>query len=153
MLRTWMFLVLLCSAGAAAADPTALLNDREPFAQQRERVESALRKGDTYEGISSNDRSKVMTALARMGNKLEGGLSPQELQARDKVEFFNDQELVNALLDKARADSRVVCERYRPVGSKMPQNICLTVAERRQQREEAVDEIRSIKRAEEPISR
>ena len=38
----------------------------------------------------------------------------------------------------ARAeDSRMICERIKPVGSNRPQNKCLTVAERRRQRERA----------------
>ncbi len=145
MLGKWIVgtsLAMLLATAAMAAE----INAQQPFAEQRAQIEKDLR-GDTYREISAEDRAKVIAALERMSQRLGDGKQPQDLKGADQVSWFNDQELVNSLLTQAREDSRLVCERYRPTGSKMPQNLCLTVAQRRATREEAVDEIRQIRRS------
>ncbi len=147
MLGKWIvgtsLAMFLATPGAMGAE----IDAQQPFAEQRAQIEKDLR-GDAYSEISADNRAKVMAALERMTQRLEGGKRPQDLKGDDQVSWFNDQELVNTVLTQAREESRLVCERYRPTGSKMPQNLCLTVAQRRAAREEAVDEIRQIRRSE-----
>jgi hypothetical protein len=54
---------------------------------------------------------------------------------------FNDQALINAILTQAGEDSRLVCTRERPVGSRRPITHCVTVAEKRRHREEVQNEM------------
>ncbi len=114
------------------------LQEGVPFSEQRDRIRADLREGETYAEITAEDRSAVLAALERIDQKLMNRTGPV-LSESDKLAVFNDQELVNSLLVRAREDSRLICRRERPVGSNRPQNICISVAQRREARENARD--------------
>jgi len=114
------------------------LQEGVPFSEQGDRIRADLREGETYAEITAEDRSAVLAALERIDQKLMNRTGPV-LSESDKLAVFNDQELVNSLLVRAREDSRLICRRERPVGSNRPQNICISVAQRREARENARD--------------
>lgn len=114
------------------------LQEGVPFSEQRDRIRADLREGETYAEITAEDRSAVLAALERIDQKLMNRTG-SVLSESDKLAVFNDQELVNSLLVRAREDSRLICRRERPVGSNRPQNICISVAQRREARENARD--------------
>lgn len=136
MFRTTTFALALClglavSAEAKSGKEVVQLNVREPLAMQIQRVEAAL-NDEEYSEISTEDKSRVQAALSRIRARVGAHDSADSLAPQDKVEVFNDQEEVNTLLTKAKADSRMVCRRERQIGSNMPQNVCMTVAQRRE---------------------
>ncbi len=126
------------SAYAAQEKSKMPLQEGIPFAEQRDRIRTDLRGGETYAEITAEDRSAVLAALERIDQKLVNKAG-SVLSETDKLAVFNDQELVNSLLVRAREDSRLICRRERPVGSNRPQNICISVAQRREARENARD--------------
>lgn len=69
----------------------------------------------------------------------DGGI--QSMSQERRVAVFNDQELVNGLLTRAREDSRLVCRREKTVGSNLPVSVCHTVAERRRQSDDSRDHL------------
>ncbi|WP_406234952.1 hypothetical protein ACI703_04510 [Isoptericola jiangsuensis] len=111
--------------GRVALDATA------PVAEQIDAIEKAMRS-DNYSEISLEQKSEVQQALGRIRLKMGDHQRVDELGAEARVEILNDQEKVNTILTKARADSRLVCRRERTIGSNMPQQVCMTVAQRRQ---------------------
>lgn len=141
MFRSALVLAVVAFSSTAWASKPAVVDAYEPFAEQRQRVESALNGGSTYREISAEDRAKVLQALGRMGSKLDSQ-KLADLNEPDKLEVFNNQEIVNTLLTKAADDSRMICQRERVVGSKLPQNVCMSVAERREARENGVNILR-----------
>jgi len=118
------------------------LNVHSPFDTQRRQILSDLDGGEKYSEISKQDAEKVRSALGRMATQLASadgtvsGLSADQLAV-----VFNDQELINAILTQAGEDSRLVCTRERPVGSRRPITHCMTVAEKRRHREEVQNEM------------
>ncbi|OZB54132.1 MAG: hypothetical protein B7X38_01295 [Stenotrophomonas sp. 14-69-23] len=116
----------------------------KPYAEQRLRIMNDLQGGEVYSEISAENRMRVVDALGRIDALLGKG-GHASLPDKDKIEVFNDQDLVNTLLTQAREDSRLVCRRERPVGSNRPQNICITVAARRQARENGADTLRDLR--------
>ena len=64
-----------------------------------------------------------------------------ELSEDAKVQAFNDQQEINALLTRALTDSRMVCEREQKVGSHRRTTSCMTVAARRRARDAAQDAV------------
>lgn len=66
------------------------------------------------------------------------------MPALPRVDLFNRQEELNQILAKAADDSRVICRRERPTGSKLPVNNCATLAERRKTREGGKQYLREI---------
>lgn len=110
-----------------------------PFAQQRAKIQAQLVDNKTYSEISVEDRSAVVAALDRIQANLAGVESAKALPPDKQVSVFNDQELVNGLLTRARADSRVICKREKATGSNMYSSNCATVAERRRYQEASRD--------------
>jgi uncharacterized protein YerC len=130
------------SAFAAQEKSKLPLQEGIPYPEQRDRIQADLRGGETYAEITAENRSAVVAALGRIDKKLEGGTAAA-LSEIDKLAVFNDQELVNSLLVQAREDSRLICRRERPVGSNRPQNICISVAQRREARDNSQDLMRN----------
>lgn len=147
MKRTLLFAALIAfpvmSAIAAPVVEKPLMEGK-PYAEQRLRIMNDLQGGEVYSEISAENRMRVVDALGRIDALLGKG-GHASLPDKDKIEVFNDQDLVNTLLTQAREDSRLVCRRERPVGSNRPQNICITVAARRQARENGADTLRDLR--------
>jgi hypothetical protein len=137
-------LLLICLAfflagGALAASKSKLSDARiEPsqFSEYRAAVEAELRSGELYREMSVDHRNEVRAILQRMDDTLVGVDTVDTLAPAAKVALFNDQERLRVLLGQAEEDSRMICRREKVVGSNMPKNVCLTVAERRRAREE-----------------
>ena len=125
----------IAQAPAAAKSPTPVAVESGDFAAQRAAIEKALGDGKTYVEISSADRSDVRTALDRMSRLLDGGKTTESLTEDQKVELFNQQEIINTLLTRAASDSRVVCDRIEKTGSHRKITVCRTVAERDRRRQ------------------
>ena len=107
-------LIGLVALGPLRASANPVIDTTRPTAAQIERIQEKLGS----DGVLS-------------------GLHPAA-----QADVVNDQELVNTLLAKARADSRLVCRREMPTGSNRPQTICMTVAERAAARERSKDVMR-----------
>ena len=110
----------------------------EDFRAYREQVLADLARGERYSEIRPQDRATVTRSLQTMLTMVKNANgSVEQLNADEKVVFFNHQEAVRTILSGAEADSRMVCKRERRVGSQMVQSTCRTVAESRRQREDS----------------
>lgn len=135
--RRVMTAVLALFAGTCMATDAGIdLGTRGDFDAQRTRVMAGLADGETYVEISPEERNEVVSALGRM-DILIGTAGVDALHPADRVKLMNEQDRVNVILTRAAADSRMVCNRERVVGSRLPTTVCKTVAERRRMREDA----------------
>jgi hypothetical protein len=143
-------LLLLCISAPAGAkdapDHQAIAFSPTQFSAQREAIIKGLRSS-TYRELSDADRENVLDALSRMQDKLDGVERLEQLDKRDQIAVFNDQELVNTLLTQAAADSQLICKREKFVGSHRVTNVCLTVAERRRLAAVAQEQMRGLQRS------
>ena len=136
-------MVLVCLSALCALSTIAHAAGQAPdaigdFRAYREQVLTDLDKGERYSEISSQDRATVTQSLQTMQTMVEkANGSVDQLDADEKVAFFNHQEAVRGILSGAEADSRMVCKRERRVGSQMLQSRCRTVADARRQREDS----------------
>lgn len=133
MIRSSLMALMFVVAFPVVANPMSA--DKGDFGNQQAAIVRALDDGKTYSEISLQDKRQVRDSLERMSALIEGSGSVAQLAADQKVELFNEQERVNTILTKASADSRLICERATPVGTRMKSNNCQTVAERRRRRE------------------
>jgi TolA-binding protein len=135
-------LALMLSLGLAAtvqakAQKEAVRMDATmPVSEQIRRVETAMGSED-YSEIGLEDKSRVQQALNRIKVKMNGREKVDELAAQERTDIFNEQEIVNTIMSRAQADSRMVCRRERLTGSNMPQSVCMTVAQRRKAQEDS----------------
>ena len=125
---------------ASSAAPA--LDTSRPTAAQVQRIHADLADHKTYSELSQGDRAQIVNALSRISGRLGDDAVLSSLHPTAQVEVVNDQELVNTLLAKARADSRLVCRREQLTGSNRTQTVCLTVAERAAARERSMEAMR-----------
>ena len=134
--------VLAIGIAASASADEIDLESGPTLLQQRAAIEREIAAGDTYVEITRDQLTRVRALLDRMEGLLESR-TPGQLTPTQQAELFNMQEEVNQVLLAAEDDSREVCKRERPTGSRLAVTTCLTVAERRRQREMAREDIRA----------
>jgi hypothetical protein len=128
-------LVLLLPLAAGAETPLRL--DAADLDSQRTAIETDLAGNERYREISAEDRRAVLEALERIDAHLADGRDPAALDDATRVELAAAAEQVNILLARAAADSRMICARERPIGTRMAVNVCRSAADRRRDREQA----------------
>ncbi|MCF7223401.1 hypothetical protein [Marilutibacter chinensis] len=127
-------------AGNAAAMQMDLRGSRS-FDSQRSVIERDLADGEKYAELTAEDRMRVKASLDRMQRLIEQSGPVVQMQPDEQVELFNEQETVNQILTAAAEDSRLVCRREQRTGSRFVTSSCMTVAERRRQREASVESL------------
>ena len=145
-------LAALATTAAASDGVDAQLDLRTSFAAQRSAILAALQDGKTYSEIKAEDGRQVRASLDRIAGLLDGRPSVESLSEAEKVKVFNEQEVVNTILTRARADSRVVCTRERRVGSHRTSSVCYTVAERRRMHDQTQNALIDNRRVQLPAS-
>lgn len=145
MLRTTVVAALLGLVTVGQSHATAVapaLDTSKPTAAQIQRIHADLADQKTYSELSQGDRAQVVNALSRISGKLGEEAVLSSLHPTAQADVVNDQELVNTLLSKARADSRLICRREQLTGSNRTQTVCMTVAERAAARERSLEAMR-----------
>lgn len=141
MRRGVFFAALMMATGLAFAKDSRLdLEGGSGFADQHAKVLAELADGETYSEITAPDRAAVVRDLEKMDTLL-AGRPVSALGEAEKVELMNLQSSINTTLTRASEDSRMICRREPAVGSRLQRSQCLTVAERRRQREGSQDAI------------
>lgn len=103
-----------------------------------------LNNSETYAEITPEKRSRALILVSEIATIIDRDGPIDAMSPQLRIGVFNRQEEVNQILAQAADDSRVVCRRERPTGSKLPVNKCLTVAERRKEREGGRQYLRDI---------
>jgi hypothetical protein len=138
------------AATASRGDQRGVAAIAADFARQRARIETEFAKGEKYNDIRPEDREQVGAALERIQSRLDSAQGVGTLSKSDRMAVFNDQELINTLLTRAAADSRVICRHSITVGTHMTVNHCTSVAERRRHTEQARDGLRMARMQQQP---
>jgi hypothetical protein len=105
--------------------------------KQIELISSAVKDSKEFSEISEGDKNIVLETLMQVKSEVS-------VAAKfDPANLTDEQEKVNAILDRAEADSRLICVREKPLGSHMPIKICTTVAARKRNAEKADNSLRA----------
>lgn len=134
MRNTLLFAVLLLtSLPAFASDGKQSTDAQAILAQQSEiRTEALGRKG-RYKDLDESQRTALFQNQDTVNRLLQGVDSTTDLAPDQQVMVFNALEAVEAIVNKAE-DERMVCEKTKPIGSHRPERVCKTVAQRREER-------------------
>jgi len=127
MFRPLVVATLFALAGSAlAGDKVEMRADlnKADFEATKARLVEQL-ESDRYKEITPVDKATVIAALDRIDVRLA---KVDKLSEQDRVDIFNDQELINQITTHAAAESRLYCERDAPTGSHRIRVICLTMA-------------------------
>ncbi|HEU4664282.1 MAG TPA: hypothetical protein VFS55_09655 [Dokdonella sp.] len=163
--------MLACLAAAAHAKESSYhqnvnADSADAFQQVVTWVHDEMKAGGRYASLTPADRTVVDAKFAQMQDLFDKHGSVAGMRAEDKVELFNTQEEVNALLathDSAiaertaseggrmmrtvarvnRQDDRVICERRTKLGSHIMETYCHTYGQSedaRRETERAMDQ-------------
>lgn len=103
--------------------------------QQEIRIEMEKR-GGRFAHVAADKRERVLAQQSTVNTLLAGKQSIDDLKEADRITVFNALEDIESILNSAE-DDRMICERYKPVGSNRPKTVCMTAGERRAAREQA----------------
>ena len=136
--RSLALSILLCIAGAAGAEDadvaaraqaaTADIHDARGYLRDM-RTSVELAKRGEYGKLSSKDKKQLDISYARLKTLLDGHDSPLELPLEDRIDLYNAQEAIVAIVKRHPRDT-MVCRRKQSTGTRIPQTECLTIAQR-----------------------
>ncbi len=93
------------------------------------------RKSGNYSHFNDDERKAIFTRQDEVLALIEGKQAIADLGPDGKIALANALAAVDASVARAE-DSRMICERIKPVGSNRPQNKCMSVGQRRQMRDD-----------------
>lgn len=131
----WLALAMVMApvAMANAMDTSDLAKIRS---QQIEFRQQAMDKQGPFKDLDEPDRQALITKQNQFIDLTEGKSALSDLARDDQTTAINTLEWIKAAITRAE-DERLVCERVKLVGSNRSTRVCKTVAQRRQEREEA----------------
>lgn len=121
----------LLQASAICAHKTEVIvkaENKDDFAAVVAAVHQQMQSGGRYEFVDRGERQKVDASFADMQSLFDKYNNVAQMDQNAKVQLFNDQEAVNAILTH-RDDKRLVCESVAPIGSHIPRTSCRTYRE------------------------
>ena len=135
-----VMLVFLAGASAAhAARPVTATQAPDAIRTQVDKIHAEAKAGKRgWDNISAEKKTQLTTARDRVVALLDGKKNAAELQEQERTELTQVLNDINTLAKEAD-DERMVCTREKAVGSNFPIETCMTVAQRRAQREASQD--------------
>lgn len=103
------------------------------FRAQADRIRTALAPAGRHADLAPADRQRIEHDLARIQAVFDRYPGEATLDERERVLVFNAQEEINAIL-RADLGGRLVCEYVSSTGSHRKEKVCISAAERDEQR-------------------
>ena len=140
-LKTWLIgvavgaAVLQMGIVQAKTEVVVKADNKDDFAAVVAAVHQQMLPGGHYEFTSKKDRADIDTQFSAMQTLFDKYGTVAQMDQNSKVQLFNEQQTVNALLTHNNSD-RLICEHVAPLGSNIPKTICRTYGEvQREQRD------------------
>jgi hypothetical protein len=136
-------LLAACVAQAKESKYREVVNadTQAKFEQIISMVQGEMKTGGRYEFVPADERKTVDAKLTQMQGLFTKSGSIEQMQQDEKIQLFNAQEVVNAILTKRDSD-RVICENKAPVGSHIRKTTCHTYGQEEQARRDTGKQIR-----------
>jgi hypothetical protein len=126
---------MLLQVGVVQAYKTEVVvkaDNKDDFTAVVAAVHQQMLPGGHYEFTSKKDRADIDTQFGEMQSLFDKYGSVDRMDEKSKVQLFNDQQAVNAVLTH-NDSNRLICERVASVGSNLPKTTCRTYGEIRQE--------------------
>lgn len=130
--------IALCGVVAMGVAQVALAYRTEPmsvkadskagFAVVDAEVHRQMAPGKRFEFLSKDEASEVDSRMSDMRALFDKYGTVAQMDAPAKLQLFNDQQAVNAILTQRDSD-RLVCQSEMPTGSLIPKTTCRTYGE------------------------
>lgn len=113
-------------------------------------VHQQMQPGGRYEFVNHTDREKLDASFADMQALFDKYGTVTQMDQPVKVQLFNDQEAVNAILTH-NDGKRLICESAAPTGSHIPRTTCRTYREVELQRRNAQNFQQQLLQVNQPV--
>lgn len=144
-MRKWITVSLIAMVGlgnfmaAIASSGQAL--DLDAIRTQQAEIRAGANAGTgLYKDMSESTRLQLLSRQERMLSIIRGKASADQLTEDQRMEVFNELEWIEATINDAE-DERMVCERRKKLGSNRRERVCMTVAQQRELRERAREDL------------
>jgi hypothetical protein len=116
---------------------------KEHFEALKAQLTSAL-ETTRFGDIKPDDKQAVLKALDRIETRYNKVVKSDQMSDDDRVDMFNDQEIINTIITRAAADSRMICERTVSAGTHMMRVSCMTLAVRKERAKTGQDAMNGV---------
>lgn len=138
---TLLVLAIAFAVPTASATVDSKVMQIKDIKTQQAEIRAGVEAGTgPYKNLSTDTRNQLLTRQAQMLSILDGKQSTDQLSEDQKTEVFNTLEWIEATVNHAE-DERIVCERRQILGSTRKERVCKTVAQLRQEREAAREQM------------
>jgi hypothetical protein len=126
--------VLLQAAAVQAKEskPDVKAETKDEFAAVADHVRQQMAPGGRFEFVDKAGQATVDRDLSNMQALYDKFGTVSTMDSPSKLELYNNQSEVNAILTKNDAD-REICEQVKPMGSNIPKTVCQTYREMQQE--------------------
>lgn len=132
---TIVMMTILVPVNGMAANSS--IEDVPKITQQQSDLRQKVLAGKgAFKDIDASSRTTLLGKQDIVMGLLDGKQSTTQLSPADQVTLVNTLGEIAVIVDKAE-DERMVCRREKKTGSNRPETICKTVAQLRDEREEA----------------
>jgi len=107
-------------------------------------VQKEMLPGGRFEFVETSERGIVNTRLADMQALFDKRGFVAQMDMQTKIQLFNDQEAVNAILTR-RDNDRLICKHEASLGTHIQRTTCQTYGEEERQRRQDVDYMGALK--------
>jgi hypothetical protein len=104
------------------------ITDAEAFVEEIDDTLALAREG-TYGRLKRGSMIQAESARDKIAKLLEGHETAMELQPEERIELYNAQELITAMI-RNDDKGRMICKKEIKLGSRFPTTECMTVAQR-----------------------
>jgi hypothetical protein len=120
-----LMLLQAATVSATEAKPDVKAGTKDEFAAVADHVRQQMAPGGRFEAVDKNQQATVNRDLSNMQSLYDRFGTVDAMDQTSKVELYNNQTEVNAILTRNDGD-REVCEQVKPMGSNIPKTVCRT---------------------------
>lgn len=121
--------MLLPLASVVAKEaPDVKADTKEQFQAVADHVREQMQGGGRFEFVTAAERDTVTKDLGDMQSLFDRFAKVDAMDQASKIQLYNDQSEVNAILTRRDGD-REVCSEDRPTGSHIPKTTCRKYAD------------------------
>jgi hypothetical protein len=120
-----LLLLQAATVSAKEAKPDVKAATKDEFAAVADHVREQMAPGGRFDAVDKNQQATVNRDLSTMQSLYDRFGTVDAMDQTSKVELYNDQSEVNAILTRNDGD-REVCEQVKPMGSNIPKTVCRT---------------------------
>lgn len=122
------------SARGSAMFVPADMDTAADFTRMAATIRQGLQPGGRWALATPQEKDAINDKLGVMQGAFDQFGSVARMDQRTRLQLFNDQEAINAILSR-REDQRIVCRQTTITGSLLPYTECMTQGQRRRQAE------------------